>query len=102
MKIEWLGEIFVVPGAPSHFAFRALSVRRQSDRLLPSLAFFRFDNQIQSAAVGQFDIAYQDVKSEVVEELERAGQIRRRHDLVTAMGEKIGKNRSAGFMIFYQ
>ncbi len=87
MKIERFSEVFVVARAPSHFAFCPLPVRAQSNRLLPRLALFRLHDQIQSAAVGQLDIAYQDVKPQVVEQVEAVRQIRRRRNLMTAMGE---------------
>ena len=88
MEVKRLGQIFVKSGPQPEFPFPVPLVPRQRDRFLPRLTLLRFRHKIESAAVRQPNVAYQDFKTQVVEQDQRVLHVRRSRDLMATMSQE--------------
>src|SRR5437762_526254 len=100
MEVEWLGEIFIKPGAQTEFAF--LRVGCQRDRFFPRLTLSRFDHQIEAASVWESNITDQDLKAQVSEQDQCVLHVRRGCDLMATVRKETGKDLPAVLVILHQ
>jgi hypothetical protein len=99
MEVERFGEIFIETGEQPELLLARLLVSGQGDGLFPWLPFLRFGHQIETAPIGQPDIAHQDVEAQIAKQTQRILHITRGRDLVAAMDQKTRQNGPAIFMV---
>ena len=67
MEVERLGEVFIKAGPQTELLLAAALVRGQGNRFFPGLPLFCLDHEIEPVAIGQADVADQDIEAQILQ-----------------------------------
>ncbi len=99
MEIERLGEIFIEAGQQSPLPFATALMRGQSDCFFPRLSLPCLDHEVEPVAVGQSDVAHEDVEAQIIQQAEGVFHVARTRHFMAAVDQQIREYDAAIFVV---